>query len=89
MWIDFKKIRLRETYCFICKKYKEFKNCKIYICYKTFLFSSILNKCESEYEKKNMEEESVEILKILGLITNMEKYQKIYNHVCRKHKSRI
>ena len=82
---------MRETYCFICKKYKEFKNSKIsYIFYKKFLFSSILNKCESEYEKKKiMEEESVEILKILGLITNMEKYQKIYNHVCRKHKSRI
>ena len=40
-------------------------------------------------KKKIMEEETVEILKILGLITNMEKYQKIYNHVCRKHKSRI
>ena len=27
------------------------------------------------------EEESIEILKILGLITNIEEYQKIYNHV--------
>ena len=26
-------------------------------------------------------EESVEILKILGLINNIEEYQKIYNHV--------
>ena len=26
------------------------------------------------------EEESIEILKILGLITNIEEYQKIYNH---------
>ena len=35
------------------------------------------------------EEESIEILKILGLINNTEEYQKIYNHVWRKHKSRI
>ena len=27
------------------------------------------------------EEESIEILKILGLINNIEEYQKIYNHV--------
>ena len=27
-----------------------------------------------------MEEESIDILKILGLITNIEEYQKIYNH---------
>ena len=26
------------------------------------------------------EEESIEILKILGLINNTEEYQKIYNH---------
>ena len=26
------------------------------------------------------EEESMELLKILGLITNIEKYQKIHNH---------
>ena len=43
----------------------------------------------SDYEYENIfkEEESVEILKILGLITNIEEYQKIYNHVSRKHKS--
>ena len=31
--------------------------------------------------KKIFKEESTEILKILGLITNIEEYQKIYNHV--------
>ena len=35
------------------------------------------------------EEDSIKILKILGLITNIEDYQKIYNHAWRKHKSRI
>ena len=33
--------------------------------------------------------ESIEALKILGLITNVEKYQKIYNHVWKKQNSRI
>ena len=31
------------------------------------------------------EEESIEILKIVGLFANVEEYQKIYNHVWRKH----
>ena len=35
------------------------------------------------------EQQAIEILKILGLITNIEECQKIYNHVWRKHKSRI
>ena len=34
------------------------------------------------------EEESIEILKILGLITNIEGHQKIHNHEWRKNKSR-
>ena len=38
---------------------------------------------------KKSKEESIEILKIFGLITNKPEYQKIYNHGCRKHKSRI
>ena len=33
-------------------------------------------------------EETIKILKILGLINSIEEYQKIYNHVWRKHKSR-
>ena len=35
------------------------------------------------------EQESIEILRLLGLITDREEYQKIYNHDRRKHKSRI
>ena len=34
------------------------------------------------------EEKSIEILKIPCLINNVEEYQKIYNHVSGKHKSR-
>ena len=73
---------MREVYCIKCKKYKEFKKPKIsYICYKTLLLSSICNKCGSEDEQTFTEEESTKILKIIGLITNIEEYQKIYNHV--------
>ena len=41
------------------------------------------------FEKIFKEEESNEILKMLGLIINIEEYQKTYNHVWRKYKSRI
>ena len=47
------------------------------------------SKCSHDYEKIFKEEDSIEILKILGLINNIEEYQKIYNHGQRKHKSRI
>ena len=72
LWIDFKKVRIEKTYFINCKKYKEFKKPKIlYTCYKTLLLSSICNKCGSEDEKLYKEEESVEILKTIGLIENV------------------
>ena len=40
-------------------------------------------------KKYSIKEESIEILEILGLINNIEEYQKIYNHVLRQHKFRI
>ena len=43
--------------------------------------SFVYSKCGHEYEKVFKEEESIEILKILGLINNIEEYQKTYNHV--------
>ena len=64
------------------KKYKHFKKPNIsYICYKMLLLSSIRNKCRSEDKQLFMKEESIEILKIHCLITNIEGYQKMYNHV--------
>ena len=63
---------MRKIYCINCKRYKEFKNPKIsHICLKTLLLSSICIKCGIENEKSFKEEESVEILKILGLIENI------------------
>ena len=79
----------------ICYKYIKFKKPKItYIFKKTLSLSIVYSKCVKKYEKIRIwkmfnEEESITIIKILGLITNIEEYQKIYNHVWRKHKLRI
>ena len=40
-----------------------------------------MNMKKYEYEKIFKEEESIEELKILGLITKIEEYQNIYDHV--------
>ena len=55
---------------------------------KTLSLSIVYSKCGHKYEKIFKKEESIEILKVLGLISNIEEYQKIYNHVWRKHKPR-
>ena len=55
--------------CIICGKYRKFKNPKIYILEKTLVLLIICSKCKNEDEKIYQEEESIEILKILGLIT--------------------
>ena len=60
-----------------------------YILKKKLSLSIVYSKCGHEYQKIFKEEESINILKILGLNNNIEEYQKIYNHVWRKHKSRI
>ena len=44
--------------------------------YKTLVLSIICGKCINEDEKVFKEEKSIEILKILGVIRNMEEYWK-------------
>ena len=44
---------------------------------KTLVLSIICSKYKYEDEKISKEEESIEILNILGLINNIEEYQKI------------
>ena len=54
------------------------KNLKYqYLLEKTLLLSSICIKCKKENEKIFKQAESSEILKILDLINNIEKYQNI------------
>ena len=65
------------------------KTLKHHIFLKTSGLSVVSGKCGSECKKIFKEEESIKILKTLGLITSREEYQKIYNNSWRKHKSRI
>ena len=67
-------------YCNACNKYRKSKKPKIsYIFRKALSLCIVHSKCVHEYEKIFKEEESIEIIKILGLINNIEEYQKIYN----------
>ena len=45
-----------------------------------------VSKCGSEAGQIFMAEKSIKMWKILGLITDTEDYQKIYNYAWRKHK---
>ena len=68
---------MKKLYCVICGKYRKFGKAKIsYLLENTLVLSIIYSKCKNEY-KKIFKEESIEILKILGLIDNIEDYQKI------------
>ena len=60
---------MKKLYCVICGKYRKFEKPEIsYILEKTLVLSI---KCKNEDEKIFMEEESTEILKVLGLIENI------------------
>ena len=54
-----------------CHKFKK-KTLRLYI---------VCSKCGQDYKTLFKEEEGFEILTILGLINNIEGYQKIYNYV--------
>ena len=51
--------------------------------------SIVYSQFDHEYKKIFKEKESIEILKVLGLINNKEEHQKIYNHAWRNYESRI
>ena len=63
---------MKKLYCVICCKYRKFEKPKIsYLLEKTLVLSIICSKCKNEGGKIFKKEESVEILKILGLIENI------------------
>ena len=63
---------MKKLYCVIFGKHRKFKNPKIlYIFEKTLVFPIICCKCKNEDEKIFKDEESVEILKIIGLFKNV------------------
>ena len=65
-------------YCIICSKYVKCEKSKIsYFQKKTSVLSIICSKCKNEDEKIFKKEELIKILKIIGLINDIEDYQKI------------
>ena len=63
---------MKKLYCLNCSNYRKFEKPKIsYILEKTLVFSIICSTFKNEDEEIFKEEESIEILKILGLIDNL------------------
>ena len=68
---------MKKLYCVICSKCRKFEKPKMsQLLEKTLVLSIICSKCENEDEKIFKEEESTEILKILGLINYIEHIRK-------------
>ena len=62
-------------YCVICLKYRKSGKSKIsYLIEKTLVLSIICSKCKKENEKVFKEEDSTEIIKIVGLFYNIKEY---------------
>ena len=69
---------MKNFYCAICSKYKKFAKPKISsLLEKTLVSFYYLSMCKNEDEKVFKEEESIEILKIIGFINNIEQYWKM------------
>ena len=63
---------MKKLYCVFPSKYRKFEWPKIsYLIEKTLVLSSICRECKNEDEKLFKEEESLELLKIVGLIENI------------------
>ena len=63
---------MKKIYCLISGKYRTFEKPKIsYLLEKTLVLSIICSKCKNEHENIFKEGDSIEIIKVLGLIENM------------------
>ena len=63
---------MKKIYWVICGKYRKFEKPKIsYHLEKTLVLFIICSNCKNEDKRLFKEEESIEILKILGLIENI------------------
>ena len=61
---------MKKLYCVVCSKYRKFEKLKIYLLEKILVLPITYSKCKNKDEKL-FKEESIEILKILGLIGNI------------------
>ena len=65
---------MSKLHCIICDKHRKFKNPKTpYILKKTLVLAIICSKYKNEDKKLFKEEESIEVLTILGLIESRKK----------------
>ena len=63
---------VKKIYFIKCNKYRKFENSKIsYVFYAKLVLSITFDKCGSNDENIFEEEESFRILKVIGLINNM------------------
>ena len=62
---------MKKLYCVICSKYRKFEKPKKSNLLEKTVLSIICNKCKNEEEEVFPEEDSIEVLKILGLIENI------------------
>ena len=63
---------MKKLYCVICGNYRKFEKPEIsYLLEKTLVLSIIFSNYKNEDEKVFKEEESIEILKIIGLNENI------------------
>ena len=74
---------MKKLYCVICGMFIKFEKPKLsYLLEKTLVPSVICSKCKNEDQKIFKQEESIEILKIIGLIENI---QVLWKYDWRKH----
>ena len=63
---------MKKLCCVICIKYRKLEKPTIpYLLEKTLVLSIICSRCKNDDEKICKKEDSIEILKILGLIANI------------------
>ena len=62
---------MKKLYFVICGKYREFEKLKASNILEKIVVSIICSRCKNEDKKMFKEEESIDILKILGLIENI------------------
>ena len=68
---------MKILHCIICNKHRKIEKPKISCLLEKKILSFICSKCKNKDKKMFKEEESVEILKTISLINNLEEHQKI------------
>ena len=63
-----------KIYCNVCDKFRQSEKNKIFFLKKTLSLFIVYSRWGHEYEKIFKEEESIKILKILGLTTDIKEY---------------